>query len=453
MKSVIMRFVIKLLFKINFVRRLVFMFYFFFFFNKLTENPIVKKAFETVCINKLKKDYYCDMSEYIFARINKSEMYASLSAMESPFAYLYKNSYPKLDVANEYWRNFLENNSVYYNEKTELSVIESKAIAYWIYRIYSNSEERKNATRKMLSELSNYFELGTLSFAQAIIYIKSKVEINLITSFDKANKIIQTIGKSGNSIYYRGHSDANYVLLPSVMRLNSWYKHECDLYNETVIECPNSFKNCFTHLDYLVEMQHYGLPTRLLDVTKNPLVALYFACCDNFNSQGELIVFDVKTDEIKYPKSDTVSILASLPLFKSDMKKELLMWAQDKTLDINDFNRKAIRLLHEVKLEKPAFRDEIAKNDILSCFFVLAEKKNDRIVKQDGAFIICGLFDLTDNIINKYRYKKHTKIQIYIIDQKAKMGILKQLDKFSINRAQLFPEISDVTEHIKEKYK
>lgn len=129
------------------------------------------------------------------------------------------------------------------------------------------------------------------------------------------------------------------------------------------------------------------------------------------------------------------------------------MWAQDKTIGINDFNRKACRLLHEVKLEKPAFRDEILKDDILNCFFVLAEKKNDRIVKQDGAFIICGLLDVTDNVVNKYRYKEHTKIQIYIIDKKAKKGILKQLDKFSINRGQLFPEISDVTEHIKEKYK
>lgn len=425
----------------------------FFFSHNFAESPIIKKAFEIVCINKLKKDYYCDMSEYIFARINKNEIYTSLSVMESPFAYLYKNSYPKLDVANKYWSSFLENNSDYYNEKIELSAIEAKAIVYWIYRIYSNSEERKTATKEMLSELSRSFELDKLSFAQAIIYIKSKVEINLITSFDKANKIIQTIGKAGNSIYYRGHSDVNYVLLPSVMRLNSWYEHECDLYNETVIECPDSFKNCVTHLDYLVEMQHYGLPTRLLDITKNPLVALYFACCDNFNSQGELIIFNVKTDEIKYPKSDTVSILASLPLFNSDMKKKLLMWVQDKTLGINDFNRKAIRLLHEVKLEKPAFKDEIVKDDILSCYFVLAEKKNDRIVKQDGAFIICGLFDVTDNVINKYRYKEHTKIQIYIIDKKAKKGILKQLDKFSINRGQLFPEISDVTEHIKEKYK
>ncbi len=43
----------------------------FFFSNNFAESPIIKKAFEILCINKLKKDYYCDMSEYIFARINK----------------------------------------------------------------------------------------------------------------------------------------------------------------------------------------------------------------------------------------------------------------------------------------------------------------------------------------------------------------------------------------------
>ena len=109
--------------------------FFFFFENNLIENTIIKKAFEIVCINKLRQDYYCDMSEYIFARINKNEIYSSLSAMKSPFAYLYKNSYPQRDKANEYWYSFSKNNLVCYNEKMEMSAIEAKAIVYWIYRI------------------------------------------------------------------------------------------------------------------------------------------------------------------------------------------------------------------------------------------------------------------------------------------------------------------------------
>ena len=61
------------------------------------------------------------------------------------------------------------------------------------------------------------------------------------------------------------------------MRKGSWLSHERDMYNEIRIECPQEFSHCKSHLDFLVHMQHYGLPTRLLDVTRNPLVALYFA--------------------------------------------------------------------------------------------------------------------------------------------------------------------------------
>ena len=50
------------------------------------------------------------------------------------------------------------------------------------------------------------------------------------------------------------------------------------LFHDMVAHEPQSFSECKSTLDYLVQMQHYGLPTRLLDMTMNPLVALYFAC-------------------------------------------------------------------------------------------------------------------------------------------------------------------------------
>ena len=85
-------------------------------------------------------------------------------------------------------------------------------------------------------------------------------------------------------------------------------------------------------------------------------------------------------------------------------------------------------------------------------FFVLSEKKNPRIMKQDGAFIICGLFDRKKNPINRYRLRRGSKIQIFIIKSRAKKGIMKQLNKLSINKAGLFPEIEDVAEYIKDKF-
>lgn len=409
---------------------------------------------------------YSDMGEFIFSRTNKTEILRSLSASDSPFAQLYRDPYPTTEKADALWNEFEEKylrdcksdfritakTDLSYGHQFSISEDEAKAVVNWIYQAYPNSEERKTKTYEILPSLSRVFETEILDFYEGIIYVKSSVEINVINSFSKFCNTIQGIGSPKHTFYFRGHSDTNYVLLPSVMRKPSWLEHERDMYNETLIECPQEFYECQSHLDRLVHMQHYGLPTRLLDITRNPLVALYFACESNPKKHGEIIVFDVNNEDIKYPGSDTVSILASLPLFTQDMKENFFKWASDVKLSYVDFNAKAIRLLHEIKLEKPAFRDEIKKETITSCFFVLSEKKNHRIIKQDGAFIICGLIDPHNNPINQYRYKNGFKIQIYLIEASAKKSIMEFLNKLSINKAHLFPEISDVTDFIKNKY-
>ena len=57
--------------------------------------------------------------------------------------------------------------------------------------------------------------------------------------------------------------------------------------------------------------QHYGLKTRLLDITRNPLVALFNACEEDGEKDGRLHVFAVPSDLIKSFNSDTVSIIAN----------------------------------------------------------------------------------------------------------------------------------------------
>ncbi len=425
-------------------------FFFFYFFNDV--DNLVRQAFHLVCLKKLRQDGYCNISEYIYGRIHKDDMLAELQKIKSPFVALYRKSYPKHEFANDEWYNFLWTNDLSLKEIKSVSFIEAKAIVNWVYHAYKTPKERKDITIQMLPFFSGNLNIGDLRFSDGIIYNNDKIDIHFISSFNEFISSIQKIHSIGHSLFYRGHSDANYLLLPSIMRKNSWLEHECDLYNETIIECPDAFQKCITHLDFLVEMQHYGLPTRLLDITKNPLVALYFSCIDNPSSHGEFIVFDVEKEKVKYPKSDTVSILSSLPLFEQTLKQQFRTWAIDSSISENLFNQKADRLLHEIKLEKPAFKNEIKKDDVTNCFFVLAEKKNARIIKQDGAFIICGLFSTKDNVINEFRYKEHKKAQVYIIKSKAKEEIIKQLNRISINRAQLFPEIQDVTTHIKSKY-
>lgn len=78
---------------------------------------------------------------------------------------------------------------------------------------------------------------------------------------------------------YRGQVDAGWALLPSVHR---GYAPEQERYltNEFRVRARSRHMTCPPDNDYpgwLALMQHYGLPTRLLDWTYSPLVAAYFS--------------------------------------------------------------------------------------------------------------------------------------------------------------------------------
>ena len=388
--------------------------FFFFFFDRI--DPVIEKALKMICIDKLENQGYADISDMFSRKHTKSFYEDELNARGSIFATLYKKSTNNKEQMSEVWSEF----GIIKKPNTDnLSIFEAKALINWILLPYGNREERIKATLSTLKETGFDVE-NIIVHETGIIYDNSKVDLNLIGSIDRYINVVRDLQEQGVSAYFRGHADCGFSLLPSIMRRPGWSEHECDLYYQTIIECPDSFSNCKTHLDYLVEMQHYGLPTRLLDVTKNPLIALYFACCDMPESNGEVIVFDVEPEQIKYPKSDTVSILASLPLFKKTVKDNIKGWAANASISTEQFNKKAARLLQEIKLEKPSFQSEIKKEDVLSCFFVQAEKKNSRIIKQDGAFIICGLLDEKGDQLNTLKHKEKGKTQIYIIDKRKK---------------------------------
>lgn len=77
-----------------------------------------------------------------------------------------------------------------------------------------------------------------------------------------------------NQVFYRGQSDISYELKPSVLRDTVQVKRserENEIYLSVLSECSNDFGIDMTHLAVLSKMQHYGVPTRLLDVAKRLL--------------------------------------------------------------------------------------------------------------------------------------------------------------------------------------
>ncbi|MCB8817386.1 FRG domain-containing protein [Desulfosporosinus shakirovi] len=392
------------------------------------------------------------MNIYIYSKISEELIQQKLRDIDSPIINLYKNGYSEKENIAAVLNGFLQPQMQNYKIPDDMKLIEAQALVNWIFKSLNNDNARLEATHELIKLLIERYQFSDeIEISKGIAYLSSKVDLKFIGSIEDFYKNIEEMYSIGKTLFYRGHSEANYILLPSLMRKENWHRNERKMYNELIINCPSNFEKMKSHLEYLVEMQHYGLPTRLLDITRNPLVALYFACENNHESYGEIVIFSVDDREIKYPQSDTISILASLPLFEYEKQQEIYNYAIE-SLAQDDFNKNVQRLLHEVKTEKPAFKDQIIKEDLLHSRIVLPLKNNNRILKQDGSFILCGLsIDYRHLDVNDLRYNAiNGKRQVFIVESKRKF--IDVLNAYSINKATLFPEIDDVADYIKGKY-
>ena len=107
---------------------------------------------------------------------------------------------------------------------------------------------------------------------------------------DDTDALLKEFNSLGNSYMYRGHSDSAWQLRTTLERscggkFSREFANTCEHYS------VEQFKSKFhlydrenakpeSLLEWLSLMQHYGVPTRLLDFTTSPYVALYFALED-----------------------------------------------------------------------------------------------------------------------------------------------------------------------------
>lgn len=263
--------------------------------------------------------------------------------------------------------------------------------------------------------------------------------------------------------YFRGVSNERWELLPS-LTVNNLEYYESIMIEEFKKAYPSEFdmKDTF---DVIAKMQHYGLPTRLLDFTTNPLVSLYFACSD-----------------IQQNQSDG-KVIVSLPVKNVydglDKYRDVIYTAHEPDFLLGHFSENAgnlytylnmVYIPNSLFFKVPSYITEREKRQS-SIFMLFANsiydvEKGNCITDEEAAYLILKGLDYykkhygnQDSVFKLHYTLKRLSEKQYksnfveiVIPARHKENLLKQLSNMGIRRNFLFPEMEYTAEYIKRKY-
>ncbi len=227
-----------------------------------------------------------------------------------------------------------------------------------------------------------------------------------ITSFQHYLETIERIHSLKNDInLYRGQS-TNAPLLPSIAREHPSFD-TTEIEKEMITDLKRrSFllidKQPQNDWEWLIFAQHFGLKTRLLDWSSNPLIALWFACSNEYQMGSNSYVY-----------------VNSAP---NDML---------------------------VNLEKDQDPFQNSRTKILR-----PSLNNERIVAQSGWFTAHRFSKSNNRFVTLETHRKmKNQISELEIPHELKKDFLQKLSVFGVNNTSVFPDVTGLCLHLNWEYK
>jgi hypothetical protein len=274
----------------------------------------------------------------------------------------------------------------------------------------------------------------------------------------------------GNSFVFRGMRKETWPLLPSLFREYDeprkssivdasvsgrvYISNEFEILTHFIKEASGILPH-IPQSDVLTWMQyaqHFGAPTRLMDFTTNPLIALYFCCEKETKEDGVVWIISVSPFQTWSLDDDFCDMLAEE--FTYDSMIESIMKNARGYIDYA--YEESYRLGYEPERSEkmrpvfftPAYIDQ-RMNAQSSRFLLWGEDTNplEMMVSEDN---IMNLSDTGARSDGSNDEKFLTKI---IVSASSKHSIMKDLDLFGVNDKTVFPGLDSIGRYIEKYYK
>lgn len=177
-----------------------------------------------------------------------------------------------------------------------------------------------------------------------------------------------------DEIYFRGEVKEFPKREPGILRDKGYWENEGNMYQDMIHMYSNEMNRARGYIGQLALFQHYSVPTRLLDITVNPLIALYFACEKQGTADDEdgyVFMYIRNGKKVDSPEVYALSLHACFPNLSD---KEIAQRIKQERQEVYTEEQ-----IHSF-IHTPVFLKESADLNV----------GNERIVAQAGSFFICA---------------------------------------------------------------
>lgn len=227
---------------------------------------------------------------------------------------------------------------------------------------------------------------------------------------EELRELLDVMGREKTGGYYRGQASSMWELDSSLTREKKYIDKEDQMYYDILSSKPDAFVEDKSVYERLITMQHFGMPTRLMDITRNPLVAIFFACNNLERAKSDGIIFTFAPANTDFLNFEDDKLESLKKLFDKNCKTG----APDDFLD--------------------------------SICFIKGVAKNQRISSQSGDFIFVG------KGVNIKKQLHDLPALSIIIDAPTKKVLLEQLESLNIHGGAVYPDLSHMSNYIRNKY-